>query len=185
MSKKTEAWPVATYLQDGRYGLRAPLPEDAAHAGSWWEGAFPISAEAAGKLLTESETIPWGNNPTIRLMVVDLATDAVVGGVPVERNDNRVSKLRITVGGSEPSGKGAQRVRASVLRLLVPWVMDELGLMTTVIDVPADETILIDGARDLGMVEAVRLREHVLRPSGRVDLLMLELVNRQWGRNDA
>ncbi|HEV2128097.1 MAG TPA: GNAT family protein [Thermomicrobiales bacterium] len=182
---ETGAWPVAGYLQDGRYGLRAPVPEDADYVTTWHEEPFPMTLEAARDLLIQQETIPWGNNPAIRLMIVDLVTDAVVGGAIVERDDNRVSKLVITVGGPDPTGEAAQRVRAAVLRLLVPWVMGELSLMTTVIDVPADETILIDAAKDLGMVEAVRLREHILRPSGRVDLLMLELVNRQWGRSDA
>ncbi len=43
--------------------------------------------------------------------------------------------------------------------------------------------ILINAAKQLGMVEAARLREHVARPTERVDLLMLELVNRDWGSN--
>lgn len=180
-----EAWPVAVYLNDGRYGLRAPAPEDAAHAGAWYEGAFPISTEVAEKLLAESETIPWGNNPTIRLVVVDLETDAVAGGALVERQDNRMGKLVVTAGGPERAGEGAQRLRAAVLRMLVPWVMGELGLMTAVIDVPVDETIVIDAARDLGMVEVARLREHIARPSKRIDLLMLERVDREWGRSNA
>lgn len=183
--RETSGWLVAVYLRDDRYGLRAVVPEDAAHASAWWEGAFPISPEAAGKLLAENETIPWGNNPTIRLVVVELETGAVAGGALVERTDNRVSKLVITAGSPDRSGETAQRVRAAVLRLLLPWVMGELDLMTAVIDVPADEAIVIDAARELGMAEAARLRGHVLRPSGQVDLLMLERVNREWGRGDA
>lgn len=116
-------------------------------------------------------------------MVVDLATGVVVGGALVEREGNRVSELRITVGGPNLSHEERQRMRAAVLGLLAPWVMGELDLMTTRIDVPADETILIDAATRLGMVEAARLREHVARPAGRVDLLILELVNRDWGKD--
>lgn len=178
-------WPVAAYLKDDRYGLRAPVPEDADHAMAWYEGAFPIPAEAAHDLLTGQETIPWGMNPTIRLMVVELATGDIVGGVLVERKDDRVARLRLTAGGPDPSGEDAQRLRADVLRLLVPWVMGELNMMVAVIDVPADEAILIDAARELGLVEVVRLRQHIARPAGRIDLLMLERVDRQWGRGDA
>ena len=136
----------------------------------------------AFKMLTEQETIPWGMNPTIRLLVAELVTGNVVGGALVERQDNRVCKLRVTAGGPDRSGEAAQLLRAAVLRLLVPWVMGELNMMTAVIDVPADEAIVIDAAARLGMVEVVRLREHIARPSGRVDLLMLERVNREWGR---
>ena len=107
------------------------------------------------------------------------------GGAIVERQDNRVGKLQVTAGGPDRAGEPAQRVRAAVLRLLVPWVMGELSMMTAVIDVPADEAIVIDTARELGLVEVVRLRDHIARPDGRVDLLMLERVNRRWGRGDA
>lgn len=178
---ETPSFPVATFLQDERYGLRAPSLGDAEQVGVWCEGQFPIPPDTAGELLNEQETIPWGNNPTIRLMVVELATDAIVGGVLVERTDNRVSELKVTVGGPEISSERRQRISAAVLRLLVPWVMDELNLMTTRIDVLADQTIIIDAAAELGLIEAVRLREHIARPSGRVDLLMLERVNWQWG----
>lgn len=182
MTSETPAWPAAIYLRDDRYGLRAPVPEDAEAAVAWYEGAFPISAETAARLLTEQETIPWGVNPTIRLLVVELATGNVVGGTLVERQDSRVGKLQVTAGGPDRSSEAAQRLRAAVLRLLVPWVMGELNMMTAVIDVPADEAIVIDAATRLGMVEVVRLREYIARPSRRVDLLMLERVNREWGR---
>lgn len=171
---------TATWLRDGAIGLRAPSLDDADHVAAWYEGAFPIAPDTAGELLREQETIPWGANPTIRLMIVDLQTQDVVGGALVEHADRRVSEIRITVGGPAPSPE-RQRISAVVLRLLVPWVMDELDMMTTRIDVPADETILIAAALGLGMREAVRLREHIARPSGRVDLLMLELVNPAWG----
>jgi hypothetical protein len=179
------AWPVAGFLRDERYGLRAPVPEDAECAGAWYEGTFPIVAETAGKLLAEQETIAWGGNPLIRLMVVELATGKVVGGVLIERQNDRVGKLQVTAGGPDRSGEDVQRFRASVLRLLVPWVMGELNMMVAVIDVPADEAIVIEAAGELGMYEVVRLREHVARGAKRVDLLTLERVSRRWGLGDA
>jgi RimJ/RimL family protein N-acetyltransferase len=185
MSETRASWPVATWLRGDRYGLRAPVPADAECAIAWYEGAFPIAAATARELLTAQETIPWGANPTIRLMVVVLVTDEVVGGVLVERQDDRVGKLQIVAGGPHGGDEAGQQLRAAVLRLLMPWVMGELNMMVAVIDVPADETILIDAARELGLVEVVRLREQVARPGGRVDLLSLERVNRQWGRGDA
>jgi len=109
----------------------------------------------------------------------------VVGVVLAERQNYRVGKIVIGAGRPDPVSEAAQRVRAAVLRMVVPWMMGELNLMTAVIDVPADETVVIEAARELGLVEVVRLREHIARPSGRVDLLMLERVNRRWGRADA
>lgn len=185
MDGEKTSWPVAIYLRDDRYGLRAPVPADAEIAGAWHEGAFPISAEAARAMLLAQETVPWGGNPTIRLIAAELGSGAVVGGALLERQDNRVGKLRITAGGPDRAGEAAQRLRAALLRLLVPWAMGELNMMVVVIDVPADETIVIDAARALGLDEAVRLREHIARPVGRVDLLTLERVNRRWGRGGA
>ena len=185
MADEAAAWPVAIYLRDDRYGLRAPVPADAGVAGAWYEGAFPISAETARAMLVEQETIPWGVNPTVRLIAIELDGGRVVGGALVERQDNRVGKLQVTAGGPDRAGEELQRLRAALLRLLVPWMMGELNLMTAVIDVPADEALVIDAAREAGMVEVARLREHVARPAGRVDLLMLERVNRRWGRGDA
>lgn len=179
------AWPAAVFLRGERYGLRAPVREDAEVAGAWHEGAFPVSTEAARTMLVEQETIAWGGNPMIRLIVTELDTGAVVGGALIERQNNRVGKLQVTAGGPDRAGAAAQRLRAAVLRLLMPWVMGELNMMTAVIDVPADETVVIDAARDLGLVEVARLREHIARPGRRVDLLMLERVNRRWGRGDA
>ncbi len=185
MTDDAASWPVAIYLRDERYGLRAPVPEDAAAAGAWYEGAFPISTETARAMLVEQETIPWGANPMIRLIAMELDSDRVVGGAVVERQDNRVGKLQVTAGGPLRAGEEGQRLRAALLRLLVPWMMGELNMMTAVIDIPADETIMIDAARELALVEVVRLREHIARPDRRVDLLMLERVNRRWGRGDA
>lgn len=185
MTDEAAIWPVAIYLCDEHYGLRAPVLEDADVAGAWYEGTFPITVETARAMLREQETIPWGANPVIRLVVIERKSGRVVGGAIVERQDNRVGKLQVTAGGPDRAGEPAQRVRAAVLRLLVPWVMGELSMMTAVIDVPADEAIVIDTARELGLVEVVRLRDHIVRPDGRVDLLMLERVNRRWGRGDA
>lgn len=182
---EARSWPVAIYLRDDRYGLRAPVPADAEVSGAWYEGTFPISPEAARALLEEQEAIAWGANPVIRLIVTELDMGTVVGGALVERQNNRVGKIQITTAGPDRAGEAAQRLRAAVLRLLVPWVMGELNMMTAVIDVSADETIVIDAARELGLVEVVRLREHIDRPAGRVDLLMLERVNGRWGRGDA
>jgi RimJ/RimL family protein N-acetyltransferase len=182
---ESSSLPVAVYLRNERLGLRAPVREDAAHAGAWYEGTFPVTPQVAEDLLVEQETTPWGNNPTIRLMVIDLETGGVVGGALVERTDNRVSKLRITVGAANRSDDERQQTRADVLRILLPWVMDELDLMIATIDVAADESTVIDTASEIGMNEVVRLREYVARPNGRVDLLMFERVNLSWGRGGA
>ncbi|HVL24194.1 MAG TPA: GNAT family protein [Thermomicrobiales bacterium] len=185
MDIDTSPLPIAIYLRNERIGLRAPEREDAAQVAAWHEGAFPLTPEAAGALLVAQETIPWGNNPAIRLIAVELATGAVAGGAVLERTDNRVGKLRLTAGGAERPAAERQGIRAEMLRILLPWAMDEIDLMVVSVDIPADETVLIEAATEAGMRQAVRLREYVARPAGRVDLLMFERVNPAWGRGGA
>jgi RimJ/RimL family protein N-acetyltransferase len=175
--------PIAIYLRNERIGLRAPMREDAVHVAAWHEGMFPLTPQAAEALLEEQETVPWGNNPVVRLIAVDLVTGSVAGGAVLERTDNRVGKLRLTAGGAERSAEVRQGIRAEMLRLIVPWAMDEIDLMVISVDIPADEQIVIDAALELGMRQAVRLREYVARPAGRrIDLPMFERVNPAWGR---
>jgi RimJ/RimL family protein N-acetyltransferase len=174
--------PIAIYLRNDRLGLRAPVREDAHCAHAWYEGPFPVTPKGAEDVLVEQETIPWGNNPTIRLIAVELASGAVIGGALVERSDSRVGKLRITAGGADRPDEERQGVRADVLRILLPWAMGELDLMVVTVDIADDERIVIDAATEIGMREVVRLREHVARPTRRVDMLMFERVNLAWGQ---
>ncbi len=171
--------PPAIYLRGKLVGLRAPLRADAGDASVWYEGDPPLLPEAAESLLAAGERIPWGNNPTIRLMIVALASGEIVGGLIVHRSASRTSQLALTVGERVPQ---RAQVQAEVLRLAVPWLLNEVGLMTVTIRIPADETSMLTAAEGAGMHTAVRLREYVVRPGGRVNLLTMERVNEDWGR---
>lgn len=171
--------PPAIYLRGELVGLRAPLRADAGDASVWYEGDPPLLPEAAESLLVAGERIPWGNNPTIRLMIVALDSGEIMGGLLVHRSANRTSQLTLTVGERVPQ---RAQVQAEVLRMVVPWLLNEVGLMTVSIRIPADETSMLNAAEGAGMRTAVRLREYVVRPGGRVDLLTMECVNAEWGR---
>jgi RimJ/RimL family protein N-acetyltransferase len=171
--------PPAIYLRRDLVGLRAPLRADAGDASAWYEGEAPLLPDAAESLLAAGERIPWGKNPTIRLMIVELDSGEIVGSLLVHRSASRTSQLTLIVG--ERVCQRAQ-VQAEALRLAVPWLLNEVGLMTVTIRIPADETSMLDAAEGAGMRTAVRLREYVVRPGGRVDLLTLERVNEEWGR---
>lgn len=171
--------PPAIYLRGALTGLRAPLLADAGDASIWYEGDVPLLPDAAESLLVAGERVPWGNNPNIRLIIVALDSGETVGGILVQRSANRTSRLTVTVGERVPM---RAQVQAEVPGLVVPWLLEEVGLMTVTIAVPADETSMLAGAEAAGMRIAVRRREYVVRPGGRVDLLTLERVNEEWGR---
>ena len=89
--------------------------------------------------------------------------------------------LRITHNG-QPLTQGAaiedgDEVRVEALRLVVPWLRDEVEMMTVTASIPADELALIAAAEAMGMVRQARLREHVVRPGGRVDLVLYQALN--------
>ena len=66
-----------------------------------------------------------------------------------------------------------------ILTLVVPWLLEEIGLMTVVLETPADDDAMISAAEAGGMSIAVRRREHVVRPGGRVVVLTwLHLADR-------
>lgn len=172
--------PPAVWLRGDLIGLRAPVRSDAGEVDAWYAGDPPLTPDAAEALLVAGERIPWGNNPVVRLMIVGLVEGSVLGSVVVYRSQSRTSRVELVLG-SRIEDRG--EIQHEVLELVVPWLLGELGLMTVKIRIPADDTSLIAAAGQAGMRQAVRLREAIARPTGRVDLLMFERVNPQWGRS--
>jgi hypothetical protein len=169
------------YLQTERIGLRAALLSDAVDVDIWHPQPEPLSVEGAAQLLKAGERIPWGGNPVIRLMAVRPGSGEVVAGVVITRSANRTSTIELSCPHADPNRPAILR---DMLGLLLPWLLDELGLMTVVIETPEDDEALLEAATAAGMTIAVRRREHILRPADRVDLLQMERVNLDWGRYD-
>lgn len=170
----------APWLMGERVGLRAPLLDDAEHADRWYIGEDAADEGAVRRALQKRESIPWGGNPVITLVIMDLASREIAGGVMATRSANRTCRLEVRVPGD---GVDRSCTMREALALVVPWLLHEVGLMTVVLDTPDDDEVLIEAAEAAGMVVAVRRREHVVRPHGRVDLLQLERVNREWGHH--
>jgi RimJ/RimL family protein N-acetyltransferase len=168
---------TAIYLSNKRLGLRAPQLSDADRASRWYDFAGDNVRDVVQELRRQ-ESIPWGGNPVILLVAVDLASGEIAGGIRITRSNNRTSTLAITV---PDDGADRDEILAGILGLVVPWLMEEVGLMSVVLEAPADDAGMIDAAVAAGMVEAVRRREHLVRPGWRVDLLQLERVNLEWG----
>ena len=170
---------VAPYLSGQRIGLRAPSLDDAGAIAAWDDAPLPRNPDQGREMLRRSEQTPWGNAEHVRLMIIDLASGDVVGSAMIERQHDRIGKIGIA---SAPvlSVDRRDRVEGDALELLVPWMRDELDLMVLVLEIASDLEAVISRAQGLGLVEVARLREHIQRPHGRVDLLALELVNPAW-----
>ena len=171
--------PTAPFLTGPRLGLRHPVLPDARHATSWHEGPFPLNQQQAEELLKSTETHAWGSAPEIRLIAVSVTDGTILGGTIVERQNDRIGKIRLHAA-SWLSLPERDEIHAGILALLMPWMLGELDLMVITIEIPADHPATIERATSLGMRPVVRLREHIRRPDGRVDLLTFESINPAW-----
>ncbi len=164
------------YLTGDRVYLRPLLAGDAEQASAWFESPFPINSTRAADFLKEAHTRAWGEADPLYLAVVRLADETIVAGTRVSGHSGRLGRARVH---TAPwlSREEAEALSAEILGLIVPWLRDELELMTVTIDIAADEPASVAAATALGMVLGVRLREHVVRPDGRVDLLQFQALN--------
>lgn len=171
--------PIAAYLSGSRIGLRAPSLDDADSIAAWDDAALPRTPDVGREMLCRSEQTPCGNAQHVRLMVIDLQSGGIAGSMMIERQQDRIGKIRIV---SAPLLTADHRdaIEGDVLDLIVPWMRDELDLMILVLDIASDRTAVIARAEALGLTEVVRLREHIQRPHGRVDLVTLESINPAW-----
>ena len=164
------------YLAGERVYLRAMVEADKDVGIAWWPAPFPVNAARAEEWLKE-EHKNFYTKRTRRYVIVRVADDAVVGGVALQDHDHRRGTVVFHMA---PVLAEADLLRADALRLVVPWVRDDLELMVLTLICAADETETLAAARELGMEESVRLREFVARPGGRVDRVFMEMLNTPW-----
>ena len=175
----TEERVWAHYLRDDAIAFRPPEEEDAERSAAWYEGTFPLSTAQALKVLRKSETVPWGNNPKVRLICGRIDGSEVVGGVVIDREGQRVDDLKITPSRFlEPRDR--HDIATRILRVLTRWLIEEVAVQSIVVRVPADHQHLMNAAESLGFRQTARYREHELRPHGFVDLLVYQLLNPNW-----
>lgn len=161
--------------------LRAMVMEDKERAAAWFNSPFPINGTRAEDFLKSVHRRSWPPRPTY-LAIARLADDEVVGSVRIASNDRRRVHLTMFMAVWVPD---ADALRAEALRLVVAWQRDELEMMTLLVGIAADQPATLAAAEALGMVQAVRLRQRLLRPGGRADELIYEARNPRWEVVDA
>jgi RimJ/RimL family protein N-acetyltransferase len=172
----------AVYLTGERVYLRALVADDRGTVATWFAAPFPSNAARGEDWLKEVHSDAWSANKPHYLAIVRIEDDAPIGGVSLAIRGSRRGFLRFVMA---PWLAEADRLRAEALRLIVPWVRDDLELMSFEMPVAADESATRAAAEELGLFEAARLREFVARPGGRVDRLMYQALNAPWRVADA
>jgi RimJ/RimL family protein N-acetyltransferase len=170
----------AVYLTGEQLSIRALVAADAARAAAWFDSPFPVNAVRAEAWLKETQ-VSLDRPPTLHYAIVRTADEAVIGGVTLQ-TDYRTGTLTLHIA---PSLSEADALRADALRILHPWLRDDLELMTFVIHIPADQSETIAAAESLGMAPGVRLREAIARPGHRLDELIYQALFTPWAMRDA
>jgi RimJ/RimL family protein N-acetyltransferase len=165
----------ASFLTGERIYMRAMLMGDKEHAAAWFDSPFPIDATRAEKFLKDEHQRPWPR-PT-HLAIVRLDGEEIVGGARVHSWNGRIARLSLHMA---PWLAEADDLRAEALRVLLPWLRDEGEYMVVRLAIAADQPATLSAAEALGMVQAVRLRERLARPGGRVDQFYYEALNPRW-----
>lgn len=170
----------AVYLTGEHLAIRALVVADKECAAAWFDSPFPVNAVRAEAWLKEAHASV--DRPSrLYYAIVRTADDAVIGGVTLQ-TDYRIGTLKLHIAPSLPD---ADALRAAALRILHPWLRNDLELMTFVLHIPADQSETIAAAAALGMTPGVRLREAIARPDQRVDELIYQALFTPWAVRDA
>ena len=162
------------FLTGERVYLRAHVPADKECAAAWYPHPFPIDAARAEEILKERHKTLDGKRKY--LVICRNATDEVVGGVQLYAG-GRHAEIDVY---AAPWLADAASLRADALRLLVPWLRDEVEMLTVTALIASDESESIAAAEELGMELNVRQREHLARPGGWADRLWYQALNPRW-----
>ena len=170
----------AVYLASDDLYIRAMVAADKEHAVAWFDSPFTINADRAETWLNTAHAS--ADRPTsLHFAIVRAADDAVIGGATLD-TDYRKATLKLHLAPTLPD---ADAWRAAALRILHPWLRDDLELMTFVLHIPADQPETIAAAEGLGMEQGVRFREGIARPGHRVDELIYQALFAPWAVRDA
>jgi len=164
------------YLTGERLSLRAPVTTDAEVAAAWFPSVFPVGAGRAESYLKDKLKSAWWPDREFHLMIVRIADDQVVGSLIVEHptGPGAIVTIKLT---PALSPSELDETQADTLRILIPWLLDEAEALTVTVGIGADEPRSLDAAHDLGMETAIRLREFLARPGGRVDLIQAQALH--------
>jgi RimJ/RimL family protein N-acetyltransferase len=169
----------AVYLTGERVAVRAFVLADKDHASAWFPGPYPVNAVKAEEFLKE---VHKGLERRTRYYaLIRRADDAVIGSFK-HWTDGRTSDVNVQMA---PWLEDADDLRADAINVIVPWLTGQFEMQTVTLSLAADQPISIAAAEGLGMVRAVRFREHLARPGGRADLYWYQAVTRVWSVEEA
>ncbi len=165
-----------TFLIGDAVYLRPVETGDAASTVAWRPTVFPISVMRTEEWIKETlaKQDPYRE---ITLVIVRKADDVVVGSLHAAYPDI-CSELTAYV---DPLfGDRGQRWKAEALLLALQWTVDERRTASGLVQLAANEEVVIAALEAGGMRQVARFREWYLRKGVRVDKISLEYLNQNW-----
>ena len=166
-----------TFLVGDSLYLRPLELGDAARAGSWRGSPFPVPAARAEDFLKQ-EIPKEMERRKVRFVACRRADDAPVGAVVFEVQDWRTASVVPTA--DVALGADGSRIKAEIVRLIVPWLVEERHLTAVWVELDAGEPDTLAAAGAIGMRPAARLREAIWRNGARHDQVVYERLHAGW-----
>lgn len=162
-----------TFLVGEEIYVRRIEKNDARYAMSWRDSIFPRSPSATEEWITK-EMI---KSDHIWYAVVRKSDDRIVGSFQLVR-DGIATFMQVTI---DPLfGADAGRWKAEVIRLVLPWYVEEQMRISLFLALTGDETEAIAAAIDAGAFEVSRSPAFVLKDGEWVDLVRFVRLSPQW-----
>ena len=167
-----------TFLVGDRIYLRPIRADDASRSVAWRESPFPASAKVAEKFL-EEEVPKEAEKGVLRLVACRRSDDVPVGSAIVDfREDWPTVYGRLRAASWPP--ETASAVKAEMLGLLVPWLVDERNAISVAFDLDGGEPAVVAAAEATGLRPAFRIREAIWRSGARHDWVAYQKLHPAW-----
>lgn len=167
-----------TYLLGSQLYLRAPQESDFARSVAVRRSPFPTSARQTETELREALAMDERAR-RIRLIACRTSDDEPVGLAHIDEGENWPAALVSLHAAPWPRSE-EQRVKAEMLRLLAPWLMEERGAISVVVDFASDEAEPLAAADALGLRPAYIVREALWRDGVRRDQVFVQRLHPVW-----
>jgi RimJ/RimL family protein N-acetyltransferase len=166
-----------TFLVGETIYLRGVEEADAKTITQWYPSPFPISEEVAEERL-KKEIPDQARNRSQRLIACRRGDDRPVGSL----RTGTWSWMNCDISDifADPLLNDAATIRAEMLRLVVPWLLEEREFITIVATSHGADQAVAEISREFGGRQASRLREALWQDGCRLDEIAYEFINPAW-----
>lgn len=168
-----------TFLVGPDLYLRGLRAEDAARSVALRPSPFPISAQRLEEDLKKDVPKDWDKH-VLRLVACRRGDGEVLGSAAIDLNEDWPSALFRIHAAPWLDAAEQDRVKADVLRLVVPWLIDERGTISAAVDLDGGQPASLAVAAEVGMHEAYRFRGGFWRDGAQHDWTCWQRLNPNW-----